>query len=233
MKMTPFIDIRNLTKAYPIAEDGAPLTVLSGIELKVFPGKTLALVGPSGSGKSTLLNIISGLDSPTSGEVWVSGNKVHDMSAKQAASFRNQTIGFIFQSHHLLPALTALENVMIPGLAGHEKRKDSLLKERAIELLKKVGLSERVHHLPSQLSGGERQRVAVARALINEPKLLLADEPTGALDQANAIRLMELLFQLNQEFETTLLVVTHSMDLAQKMDGTWSFEHGKLSQIKL
>jgi len=215
--MNPFIDIRNLTKAYPIAEDGAPLTVLSGIELKVFPGKTLALVGPSGSGKSTLLNIISGLDSPTSGEVWVSGNKVHDMSAKQAASFRNQTIGFIFQSHHLLPALTALENVMIPGLAGHEKRKDSLLKERAIELLKKVGLSER----------------AVARALINEPKLLLADEPTGALDQANAIRLMELLFQLNQEFETTLLVVTHSMDLAQKMDDTWSFEHGKLSQIKL
>lgn len=226
--MKPIVQIRNLSKIYPGNGLGSSAVVLTNLSLEVRQGSTLALVGPSGSGKSTLLNLISGLDAPTSGDVLVDGQKVHDLSPEQAASFRNQTIGFIFQSHHLLPALTALENVMVPALAGHVKISASESREHANELLKEVGLADRMNHLPSQLSGGERQRVAVARALINQPKLLLADEPTGALDRANAESLMELICRLNQDHQSSMLLVTHSTTQAEKMNAVWSMEDGKL-----
>ncbi|MEK9773090.1 MAG: ABC transporter ATP-binding protein [Opitutae bacterium] len=229
--MKPFIEIRNLTKTYPSVAGEFSTPVLNNLSLEVTSGRTLGLIGPSGSGKSTLLNIMGGLDVPTSGEVWIDGNQVHQLSPNEAASFRNQTIGFIFQSHHLLPALTAHENVMVPTLAGHRKGSGSDGWELAHQLLEQVGLKERANHRPNQLSGGEKQRVAVARALINRPKLLLADEPTGALDRANADHLMDILLRLNEEFECTMLVVTHSMEQAKRMDDIWSFQDGKLNAI--
>ncbi len=229
--MKPFIEIRNLTKTYQSVAGEFSTPVLNNLSLEVTSGRTLGLIGPSGSGKSTLLNIMGGLDVPTSGEVWIDGNQVHQLSPNEAASFRNQTIGFIFQSHHLLPALTAHENVMIPTLAGHRKGSGSDGWELAHQLLEQVGLKERANHRPNQLSGGEKQRVAVARALINRPKLLLADEPTGALDRANADHLMDILLRLNEEFECTMLVVTHSMEQAKRMDDIWSFQDGKLNAI--
>ncbi|MEL0098424.1 MAG: ABC transporter ATP-binding protein [Opitutae bacterium] len=230
-RMKPFIEIRNLTKTYQSVAGEFSTPVLNNLSLEVTSGRTLGLIGPSGSGKSTLLNIMGGLDVPTSGEVWIDGNQVHQLSPNEAASFRNQTIGFIFQSHHLLPALTAHENVMVPTLAGHRKGSGSDGWELAHQLLEQVGLKERANHRPNQLSGGEKQRVAVARALINRPKLLLADEPTGALDRANADHLMDILLRLNEEFECTMLVVTHSMEQAKRMDDIWSFQDGKLNAI--
>jgi lipoprotein-releasing system ATP-binding protein len=229
--MSPFLEIKNLSKSYSAPQGGSSSLVFSNLNLLVKEGKSLAIVGPSGSGKSTLLNLIGGLDRPTSGEVLIDGKKVHQHSSEEAARFRNRTLGFIFQSHHLLPALSALENVMIPALAGHGGVNGQALQTRALELLHKVGLSERANHLPGQLSGGERQRVAVARALINEPRLLLADEPTGALDQARAERLMELLVRLNSEKETTLVVVTHAMSLANQMEEVWAFDEGYLKKV--
>ena len=231
--MSNFLEIKNLTKAYSAPQGGSSSLVFSDLNLLVKAGKSLAIVGPSGSGKSTLLNLIGGLDRPTGGEVLIDGKKVHQQSSDEAARFRNLALGFVFQSHHLLPALSALENVMIPALAGHEGPSGQVLQNQALELLHEVGLSDRVNHLPSQLSGGERQRVAVARALINEPRLLLADEPTGALDQENAESLMELLVRLNQEKQTTLLVVTHAMYLANQMEEVWSFVGGELKKVDL
>lgn len=230
ISMKPFLDIKNLSRVYRGAGEDSDTSVLSDLNLQMSEGKSLGLIGPSGSGKSTFLNLISGLDTPTSGEVWVGGKQVHNLSSNEAASFRNQTIGFIFQSHHLLPALTALENVIVPALAGHSPMSSCESEDRACDLLDQVGLKDRAKHLPSQLSGGERQRVAVARALINHPKLLLADEPTGALDRTNADNLMEILLRLNQECKCTLLMVTHSEDQAKKMDEVCFFENGKLKR---
>ena len=229
--MNPFIDVKNLNKAYSSTVGEVSNFVLKDLSLQVSKGRSVGLIGPSGSGKSTLLNVISGLDDPTSGEVWVDKNQVHQLSPIEAASFRNQTIGFIFQAHHLLPALTAHQNVIVPALAGHGKMSADESKDRANHLLEQVGLSERANHMPSQLSGGERQRVAVARALINQPKVLLADEPTGALDQKNADSLMDMLIRLKAEFECTMLVVTHSQEQANRLDEVWSFQDGKLSSM--
>jgi len=229
--MRNFLEIKNLTKAYSAPQGGSSSLVFSDLNLLVKAGKSLAIVGPSGSGKSTLLNLIGGLDRPTGGEVLIDGKKVHQQPPEEAARFRNRTLGFVFQSHHLLPALSALENVMIPALAGHGGASGKVLQNKALELLHEVGLSERENHLPGQLSGGERQRVAVARALINEPRLLLADEPTGALDQAKAENLMELLVRLNREKETTLVVVTHAMSLANQMEEVWAFDDGDLKKV--
>ena len=229
--MSNFLEIKNLTKAYSAPQGGSSSLVFSDLNLLVEAGKSLAIVGPSGSGKSTLLNLIGGLDHPTGGEVLIDGKKVHQQSPEEAARFRNHTLGFVFQSHHLLPALSALENVMIPALAGHGGASGQALKNQALELLQEVGLSERANHLPGQLSGGERQRVAVARALINEPRLLLADEPTGALDQAKAESLMELLVRLNREKETTLVVVTHAISLANQMEEVWAFDGEDLKKV--
>ena len=231
--MAPFLEIKNLTKAYAAPEGGSSSMVFSELNLEAEAGSSLAVVGPSGSGKSTLLNLIGGLDRPTSGEVWVDGKSIHDLSAEEIARYRNLTLGFIFQSHHLLPALTALENIMVPALAGHGGPSGESLRVRAEELLSKVGLSDRANHLPGQMSGGEKQRVAVARALLNQPRLILADEPTGALDQANAEGLIDLLIALNREHQTTLVVVTHAISLARKMEEVWNFSDGNLNRVDL
>ena len=231
--MTAFLEVKNLTKAYPAPVGGSSSMVFSEINLEAKAGSSLAIVGPSGSGKSTLLNLIGGLDVPTSGDVLVDGQRVHDLSAEEAARFRNLTLGFVFQSHHLLPSLTALENIMVPALAGHGGPAGEALRVRAEELLSKVGLSDRANHLPGQMSGGEKQRVAVARALLHKPRLILADEPTGALDQANAEGLIDLLIALNREHHTTLVVVTHAIPLARKMEESWSFSGGNLNRVDL
>jgi lipoprotein-releasing system ATP-binding protein len=231
--MKEFIQIQNLTKEYSEGPERKSVQVFSNLNLSVERGKSLAIVGPSGSGKSTLLNLIGVMDRPTRGDILIHGKKISSFTEEESARFRNLRIGYIFQSHHLLPALTAVQNVMIPALAGHSDIKNQELEDKANGLLKKVGLSHRVNHLPGELSGGERQRVAVARALINQPQILLADEPTGALDQQNANVLIDLLLQLKQDFETTLLVVTHSLELAKKMDLVWALKDGKLEEMNL
>jgi lipoprotein-releasing system ATP-binding protein len=231
--MKDFIQIQNLTKEYSEGPDRKAVQVFSNLSLSVQRGKSLAIVGPSGSGKSTLLNLIGAIDRPTRGDILIDGKKISSFTEEESARFRNLRIGYIFQSHHLLPALTAVQNIMIPALAGHSNIKNQDLEDRANDLLKKVGLSHRANHLPGELSGGERQRVSVARALINQPQILLADEPTGALDQQNAKVLIDLLLLLNQDFETTLLVVTHSLELAKKMDLVWALKDGKLEEMNL
>ena len=228
--MNLIVEAKNLSKQFTSQEDGNYTSVFTDLDFEVEAETTLALVGPSGSGKSTLLNLISGLDNPSGGTVLVDGKDVHAMSANQSARFRNQTLGFIFQSHHLMPALSALENVMLPALAGHGPLQGKELQDRAIQLLAEVGLLSRVKHLPSQLSGGEKQRVAVARALINQPKLLLADEPTGAVDHVNAENLINLLLEVCQKNRTTMIMVTHAHSLADKMQSRWDFDHGALKR---
>ena len=228
--MNLIVEAKNLSKQFTGQEDGNHSSVFTDLNFAVEAETTLALVGPSGSGKSTLLNLISGLDNPSGGTILVDGKDVHAMSADQSACFRNQTLGFIFQSHHLMPALSALENVMLPALAGHGLLEGKELEDRATKLLEDVGLLNRAKHVPSQLSGGEKQRVAVARALINQPKLLLADEPTGALDHANAENLINLLLEVCQKNRTTMIMVTHAHSLADKMQSRWNFDHGKLKK---
>ncbi len=204
------------------------VSVLKGVSLSISHGESVAVVGPSGSGKSTLLNIIGTLDHPSSGSVTIDGEQVHEMNELALADFRNQRLGFIFQSHHLLPQCTVLENVLVPTLASRDPRVLESAAERAPALLKRVGLDHRMGHRPSQLSGGECQRVAVVRALINQPKLLLADEPTGALDSQSADGLSELLLELNREDGVTLIVVTHSIALAKQMGRTLELSDGAL-----
>ena len=186
------------------------------------------MVGPSGSGKSTLLNIMGALDRPTSGSVIFDGNNLAEMSENELAHIRNTEIGFIFQLHHLLPQCTVLENVLIPTIIHHKKNNYEELRTRAGTLLGKVGLKNHLDYFPAQLSGGERQRVAVVRALINHPKLLLADEPTGSLDQTSANNLGQILIDLNKAENVTLIVVTHSPGLAQMMDIVYNLHNGKL-----
>jgi ABC-type lipoprotein export system ATPase subunit len=191
-------------------------------------GESLAIVGPSGSGKSTLLQIIGTLDQPTSGSVTLDGEELNRLDETQLAEVRNQLIGFVFQAHYLLPQCTVLENVLVPTLASDKSRHQDDSRRRAERLLQRVGLADRTAHRPGQLSGGERQRVAVVRALINQPKLLLADEPTGALDHASAQQLGQLLIELNQEEGVTLIVVTHARELAQRMSRVLMLLDGRL-----
>jgi len=221
------LEIRNLTKSYRALDGGDPVEVLRGVELQVAAGESVAITGPSGSGKSTVLNIIGALDRADSGEVLIDGSDVEKLGDSEAAAYRNRTVGFVFQLHNLLPQCTVLENVLIPTLAGG-KRGDGDLKARAESLIDAVGLKHRLHHRPGQLSGGERQRVAVARALINQPKLLLADEPTGALDRISAAKLVDLLFELNKSQGVTLVMVTHAPELAKRMGRTVNLLDGKL-----
>jgi lipoprotein-releasing system ATP-binding protein len=199
--------------------------------LELAAGSSTAIVGPSGSGKSTLLNLIGALDKPTSGEVRVEGQSLSGMSSAQSALFRNQTVGFVFQSHHLLPSCTVLENVMVPALAGHGDLTGKALQTRAQELLEEVGLGHRTGHRPGEISGGERQRVAVARSLINEPCLLLADEPTGALDKSNSQKLVDLIVRLNESRTLTLILVTHSQETAERMNAGFLLDEGELKQL--
>jgi ABC-type lipoprotein export system ATPase subunit len=221
------LEIRNLTKSYRALDGGDPVEVLRGVELKVAAGESVAITGPSGSGKSTVLNIIGALDRADSGEVLIDGSDVEKLGDAEAAAYRNRTVGFVFQLHNLLPQCTVLENVLIPTLAGGP-RGDGDLKARAESLIDAVGLKHRLDHRPGQLSGGERQRVAVARALINQPKLLLADEPTGALDRISAAKLVDLLFELNKSQGVTLVMVTHAPELAKRMGRTVNLLDGKL-----
>ncbi|MFK7776531.1 MAG: ABC transporter ATP-binding protein [Gimesia sp.] len=202
--------VRELTKEFSIAAESLP--ILSGVNLVLNRGESLAITGPSGSGKSTLLYILGVLDQPTAGEISLFGENPFEFNAKQQAEFRNQNIGFIFQDHHLMPQFSVLENVLIPTMVHQGTSQDA--EERARHLLERVGLSDRIHHRPAQISGGERQRVAVCRALINNPRLLLADEPTGNLDRTNTQSIGKLLLEINQEQNTVLICVTHSRELA-------------------
>ncbi len=222
---SPILQLQQVSKQYPAA-DGAAVSVLRGIDLTLEAGSSTAIVGPSGSGKSTLLQIIGTLDRASSGSVRLDGQDVSALSDDALADLRSQRIGFVLQSHHLLPHSTALENVLVPVLARAKPGADTV--ERARQLLARVGLSHRLNHLPGQMSGGERQRTAIVRALINRPKLLLADEPTGALDRASADALAQLLAELNREEHVTLVVVTHAPDLAAKMGRTLRIEDGQL-----
>lgn len=199
--------------------------MLRNVTLDIRRGESLAIVGPSGSGKSTLLNIIGTLDRPSAGQVFLDGQDLGQLDERQLAKVRNQQIGFVFQSHHLLPHCTVLENVLVPTLAN--KQADQT--DRAEKLLERVGLSHRLTHRPGQLSGGERQRVAVVRALINEPKVLLADEPTGSLDRSSGVELGQLLLDFNRERGLTLITVTHALDLAQRMQRQLEIRNGELS----
>ncbi len=210
----------NVSKAY------GDIQVLKGISLRIDKGEVVSIVGASGAGKSTLLHIIGLLDRPDGGEVIIDDNNLANMSDKDLSSFRNKHIGFVFQFHHLLPEFTALENVCIPGWIG--KRNDNEVKEQAKELLDYLGLKERFNHKPSQLSGGEQQRVAVARALINHPKVVLADEPSGNLDSDNARELHELFFRLRKEFYQTFVIVTHNEELAKLADREVIIRDGRL-----
>lgn len=205
---------RDLRKTY--FSSGGEVEVLRGVSIGVSRGEIAAIVGPSGVGKSTLLNLIGALDRPSSGEVLINGEDLFSKNDEELAEFRNSTIGFIFQFHHLLPELSAFENVMLPALlAGKPKE---MIHERTTSLLNDVGLSKRGSHKPSELSGGERQRVAIARAIVNDPKLILADEPTGNLDRENAEEMYELIWKLREENQQTFLIVTHNEELANKTD---------------
>jgi len=252
------LQVSNLTKCYP-APAGTSLTVLAQVSLELAAGESVAIAGPSGSGKSTLLQIIGTLDLPTEGKVMLDGQDITKLTQLELANVRNKQIGFVFQSHYLLPQCTVWENVLVPTLAtlngpapltlSPSSLRSSAMVDgsdggrragvrggpqeesadtRAERLLERVGLAERLHHFPGQLSGGERQRVAVVRALINRPKLLLADEPTGALDQNSAESLAQLLVDLNREENVTLIVVTHSRELAKRMGRVLELKDGKL-----
>ena len=228
MSEAPLSKLERVTKSYIALDGGVPVSVLSDVSLELARGESLAIIGPSGSGKSTLLNIIGTLDCATSGQVFLDGQDLSRLDELQLATVRNRQIGFIFQSHHLLPQCSVLENVLVPTLASKDASVRNGASARAQKLLERVGLGPRLSHRPGQLSGGERQRVAVVRALINQPKLLLADEPTGALDRASTLNLAQLLVELNREENVTLIVVTHALDLAHKMGSVRELRDGKL-----
>jgi lipoprotein-releasing system ATP-binding protein len=209
----PLVTVQNVTKSF--LHEGHSVPILRGIDLTIEEGEMLCIVGPSGAGKSTLLHLLGTLDLPSQGKIFYDGEDVTTYSSSKLADFRNRSIGFVFQFHHLLPEFTALENVTMPGRIRGERPAE--LERRARELLHEVGLSERLTHRPGELSGGEQQRVALARALIMSPRLVLADEPTGNLDTNTGSAMHELLFRLNETRRTTFLVVTHSRDLAVQM----------------
>lgn len=217
----------HLQKSFPVPQ-GAPLQVLADASLALQRGDSVAVTGPSGCGKSTLLSLLGTLDRPTAGEYWLGGEQPFALDEPRLAAFRSRKIGFVFQDHHLLPQCSVLENVLVPLLADGAAGATEV--ERARSLLERVGLAERATHRPAQLSGGERQRTAIARALIREPLLLLADEPTGNLDGATAERVADLLLELQREQQAMMVVVTHSPDLASRMDRQCDLRGGKLHE---
>jgi lipoprotein-releasing system ATP-binding protein len=215
-----------MLQAKGIHKNYGELQVLKGVDLELQKGEIVSIAGPSGSGKSTLLHILGTLDRPSSGDIFISGQKVNALSDKLVAAFRNKHIGFVFQFHHLLPEFTALENVCIPGWINGRSKKE--VNDRAIDLLTSLGLDGRLYNKPGALSGGEQQRVAVARALINGPQIIFADEPSGNLDSANARELHQLFFDLRKEFNQTFLIVTHNEDLAHMSDRVLYMKDGKM-----
>lgn len=212
--------IKDLRKSY------GQLEVLKGINLTVETSKITTIVGASGAGKSTLLHLIGTLDKPTAGAVIIDDLSLYQLSDKELSAYRNQHIGFIFQFHHLLPEFTAIENVALPALIGGKSKKEANV--RAMELLDFLQLTDRIHHKPNELSGGEQQRVAVARALVNQPHLILADEPSGNLDSENARKLHQLFFQLRDQFKQTFIIVTHNEELAQLSDSVVTLKDGQV-----
>jgi len=220
---SPIVELRGVAKSY-----GSTRDVLHDVTLDIARGEALAVVGPSGSGKSTLLNIIGALTPPTAGEVKIAGESLANRTDNELAQLRNTTIGFVFQSHHLLPQCTALENVLIPSIVNESGRNREAIVTRAEELLERVGLAHRESHKPGQMSGGECQRVAVARSLINQPQLLLADEPTGSLDEQTADELGALLAEINEERGVTLVTVTHARRLADQMKRQIALRGGRI-----
>lgn len=221
--------LRDVHKRYETAAE--PVSVLEGISLELSPGEALAITGPSGSGKSTLLHLIGTLDRPTSGTITIGGKNPFDLPEPELARFRNRSIGFVFQDSHLLPQYTVLENVLVPTVAFPDKGADlQAVEARAKELLERVGLGHRLTHRPAALSGGERQRTAVARALINQPGLLLCDEPTGSLDRAASAAVAALLFELHAAEKTVLIVVTHSLELAARFSRRCELLEGRCSE---
>jgi len=224
------LELVGVGKAYPGVGRADGQAVLDGLDLRVSAGQSLAIVGPSGCGKSTLLNIIAALDRPTSGKVLLAGQDLSTMTDGQLAAIRGRQIGLVFQLHHLLPQCTILENVLLPTLTAGEDRTAAQAQAEALRLLNRVGLSHRLHHRPGQLSGGECQRAAVVRALINSPRLVLADEPTGSLDRSSADELGRLLVEINRDEGVTLIVVTHSLGLAGLMARRLELRAGKLTQ---
>ncbi len=219
------IELKQIYKSYNSGPQ--KVEVLKGIDLTIAGGEVALIVGPSGVGKSTLLHVLGALDIPDSGEVIVDGKSLNALSEDALARFRNQSIGFVFQFHHLLPEFTALENVLLPSMMHQPYSKEK--EEYARFLLNEVGLSQRLEHKPNELSGGEQQRVAVARALINKPRVLLADEPTGNLDSANSRLLFDLLLELNQKFNQTLVMVTHAEEMAHRAQRTIQMQDGRIS----
>ena len=222
----PILEARTVHKSF--RQGPVTLEVLQGINIQVRTGERLAIVGSSGSGKTTLLQILGGLDQPTTGHVLIDGQDIHEQSEQERGALRNRALGFVYQFHHLLPEFSALENVAMPLLV--RRMKVSEAKERSRRLLDRVGLGQRLNHRPDQLSGGERQRAAVARALVTEPKIVLADEPTGNLDGTNAESVFALMLELNRELGTSLIVVTHDMRLASRMERIYAIEKGVLSE---
>ena len=215
-----------MLQAKDIHKNYGDLEVLRGVDLTLNKGEIVSIVGPSGSGKSTLLHILGTLDRPNRGEILINGNKMSALNDKQMADFRNRHIGFVFQFHHLLPEFTAMENVCVPGWINGKKKKE--VATRAKSLLESLGLGDRLDNKPGALSGGEQQRVAVARALINEPLIIFADEPTGNLDSAHARDLHQLFFDLRKKFYQTFLIVTHNEDLAKMSDRVLHMKDGKM-----
>lgn len=224
MSNSAVLECRNLAKSY--SEGPVEVQVLQGVELLLKPGERVAIVGSSGSGKTTLLNMLGGLDTPSSGSVWLAGEELSALSEKKRGRLRNRALGFVYQFHHLLPEFNALENVCMPLLISSMPVPEA--RQRAEALLTRVGLGSRIHHKPSELSGGERQRVAIARALVNQPKLVLLDEPTGNLDRTTAQTIQELILELSISLGTAFLVVTHDPALAQQMDRILTLEEGRL-----
>ncbi len=225
-----FLRIDKINKAYEAGGPGKKRIVLDDLSLRLADGEAIAIVGPSGSGKTTLLNMIGTMDKPDTGNIFFRGLDIGLLNNKDLEEFRNQEIGFVFQQHHLLPQCTLLENVLLPSLPGTKRNQRSEVSDRARILLERVGLWELRDQKPGELSGGECQRTAVVRSLINNPSLLLADEPTGALDEENANTLADLLLDFNREDKLTLVVVTHSLELAKKMDKAYMIKNGRLEE---
>ena len=221
------IAVNNLTKQVPALDNpsGAMLDILTGVNLEIKPAETIAIVGASGSGKSTLLGLLAGLDLASSGDVILAGQSLSALDEDGRAALRGEKVGFVFQSFQLLPSLSALENVMLPL----ELQSDDSAKVKATDLLSRVGLSDRLHHYPKQLSGGEQQRVAVARAFVTQPLIVFADEPTGNLDKKTSKNIIDLIFEMNSEKNTTLIIVTHDESLAEKCSRCLTLENGVLN----
>jgi lipoprotein-releasing system ATP-binding protein len=223
---TMILQCRGITKVFHQGDQS--LAVLEGVDFQVRSGECVAIIGPSGTGKSTLLHLLGGLDKPTAGDVIVAGHNLSRMGAGACGRLRNRQLGFIYQFHHLLAEFTALENVAMPLIIRGENPAEA--QRQARQMLTEVGLAQRVQHKPGELSGGERQRAAVARALVGKPACVLADEPTGNLDRHNATQVFELMLTMNRSLGTSLIVVTHDHQLADRMDAIWSLQNGKLER---